>query len=79
MTRPVTARPSGIHVKTVLEFGEEGYFEAHCPLQKSCWSQGKTREAALQHICAAIALYLEATPNEMVDDSAAVIEWSIQR
>ncbi len=31
-------------LKVVVEHGEDGYFVAHCPALKSCWSQGKTRE-----------------------------------
>ena len=48
-----------MNVKVVLERGEDGYFVAHCPALKSCWSQGKTREEALANIREAIALYLE--------------------
>jgi predicted RNase H-like HicB family nuclease len=46
-------------IKVVVERGEDGYFVAHCPALKSCWSQGKTREEALANIREAIALYLE--------------------
>jgi len=28
-------------VKVTIERGEDGYFVAHCPSLKSCWSQGK--------------------------------------
>ena len=48
-----------MNVKVVIERGEDGYFVAHCPALKSCWSQGKTREEALINIREAIALYLE--------------------
>jgi len=50
-------------VKVVIEKGEDGYFVAHVPALKSCWSQGRTRAEALANIREAIALYLEsATP-----------------
>ena len=49
-------------VQIVLERGEDGYFVAHCPSLKSCWSQGKTREEALDNLREAIALYLEPEP-----------------
>ena len=46
--------------KVVVKLGEDGYFVAHCPSLRSCWSQGKSREEALRNIREAIALYLEA-------------------
>jgi predicted RNase H-like HicB family nuclease len=48
-----------MNVKVVVEQGEDGYFVAHCPSLKSCWSQGKTRGEAVENIKQAIALYLE--------------------
>jgi len=51
-----------VNPKTVIEPGEDGYFVAHCPALKSCWSQGKTREEALKNVREAIDLYL--TPDE---------------
>ena len=47
-------------VKVVIEKGEDGYFVAHVPALRSCWSQGKTREEALANIREAVALYLNA-------------------
>lgn len=52
-------------VKVVVERGEDGYFVAHCPALKSCWSQGKTREDALINVSEAIALYLEPETAEV--------------
>ncbi len=52
-------------VKVVIERGEDGYFVAHCPALKSCWSQGKTREEALVNIREAIALFLEPESAEV--------------
>lgn len=46
-------------VKVVLERGEDGYYVAHCPALRSCWSQGQTRDEALRNIREAIELYLE--------------------
>ena len=37
---------------------------ANCPSVKGCWSQGKTREEALESIREAIALLLETEPSE---------------
>ena len=55
-------------LKVVLERGEDGYFAAHCPSLKSCWSQGKTREEALENIREAIELYLEPPDTELLED-----------
>jgi predicted RNase H-like HicB family nuclease len=54
-----------MNVKVVIERGEDGYFVAHCPALKSCWSQGKTREEALKNVREAIALYLEPESAEV--------------
>lgn len=48
---------NGINV--VIEDGEDGYFIAHVPSLKSCWSQGKTKEEALANIQEAMELHLE--------------------
>ena len=54
-----------MQIKVVVEKGEDGYFVAHVPALKSCWSQGKTREEALGNIKEAIDLYLEPEPEEI--------------
>ena len=51
--------PAGMNVKVIIERGEDGYFVAHVPALKSCWSQGKTRDEAIANIREAIDLYLE--------------------
>lgn len=51
----------------VVEQGEDGYFVAHCPSLKSCWSQGRTRDEALANLREAIELYLEPDPQEIAD------------
>lgn len=64
-------------VKVVLERGEDGYYVAHCPSLRSCWSQGKTREEALQNVREAIELYLEPDPAQVPEDSShEVVELS---
>ena len=64
-------------VKVILERGEDGYFVAHCPALRSCWSQGKTREEALQGIREAVELYLEPDPAHLPeDDKHEVVELS---
>jgi predicted RNase H-like HicB family nuclease len=54
-----------MNLKIVVERGEDGYFVAHCPSLKSCWTQGKTREEALKNIREAVDLYLEPAPAEV--------------
>jgi predicted RNase H-like HicB family nuclease len=48
--------------KVVLTQGEDGYYSATCPSLKSCWSQGRTEEEALENIREAVELYLEPSP-----------------
>ena len=57
-----------MNLPVVIERGEDGYFSAHCPSLKSCWSQGKTRDEALRNIREAIEVYLEPSPGELVSD-----------
>lgn len=57
-------------VKVILEKGEDGYFVAHCPSLKSCWSQGKTKEEALRNIQEAIELYLEPELENFIEDES---------
>jgi predicted RNase H-like HicB family nuclease len=65
-------------VKVVVQRGEDGYFVANCPSLKSCWSQGKTREEALENIREAIALFLEPQPKELTqDETKEVVELSL--
>ena len=56
-----------MNVKVIVERGEDGYFIAHVPALKSCWTQGKTKEEALRNIREAIALYLEPEPSEVLE------------
>jgi predicted RNase H-like HicB family nuclease len=64
-------------VKVIIEPGEDGYFVARCPSLKSCWSQGKTREEALQSIREAVELYLEPAPEQLtLSEDAEVVELS---
>jgi predicted RNase H-like HicB family nuclease len=65
-----------MNVKVVVERGEDGYYVAHCPSLKSCWSQGKTREEALANVREAIALYLEPSPKELAGNKREVVEVS---
>ena len=65
-------------LKVVLKRAEDGYFVAHCPSLRSCWSQGKTREEALDNIREAVALYLESPSQELApDESQEVVELSL--
>lgn len=64
-------------VKVILERGEDGYYSARCPSLRSCWSQGRTRDEALQNIREAVELYLEPDPGQLIEDERhEVIELS---
>ena len=54
-------------LNVIIERGEDGYFAAHCPALKSCWSQGRTREEAIRNIREAIELYLEPSPEPLAE------------
>ena len=56
-------------LQVVVEKGEDGYYSANCPALKSCWSQGRTRDEALQNIREAIDLYLEAPATRLAPDA----------
>jgi predicted RNase H-like HicB family nuclease len=55
-------------LQIVIERGKDGYFTAHCPSLKSCWSQGRTRAETLKNIREAIDLYLEPSPKDLIED-----------
>ena len=61
-----------MNIKVIVERGEDGYFVAHVPSLKSCWSQGKTKEEALENIREAIDLYLEPESTELAEDQELV-------
>jgi len=64
-------------IKVIVEEGENGYFVAHCPSLKSCWSQGKTEEEALKNIREAIELYLEPDQDLIEDSKHKVYEVAV--
>lgn len=67
-----------MNLKIVIERGEDGYYVAHCPALKSCWSQGRTREEALRNIREAVDLYLEPVPAEVrAEEGREVVELAI--
>jgi predicted RNase H-like HicB family nuclease len=61
-----------MNIKVLIERGEDGYFVAHVPSLKSCWSQGKSKEEALENIREAIDLYLESEPTEISGDQELI-------
>ena len=65
-------------VKVAVQRGEDGFFVANCPSLESCWSQGKTREDALENIREAIALFLEPQLKELTqDETKEIVELSL--
>lgn len=55
-----------MNIKVMIEEGEDGYYVARVPALKGCWSQGKTKEQALQNIREAVDLYLEPEPSDFL-------------
>jgi len=66
-----------MNIKVLIEKGEDGYFVASVPSLKGCWSQGKTREEALENIREAIELYLEPDDIETIDKERDIVELAI--
>ena len=65
------------NVKVLIETGEDGYFVVSVPSLKGCWSQGKTREQALNNIREAIELYLETDEVNLVNERREMVELAI--
>ena len=65
-----------MNVKVVIERGADGYYVAHCPALKSCWSQGKTKAEAVRNVREAIALYMEPSPQDLTGKNCEVVEVS---
>jgi predicted RNase H-like HicB family nuclease len=61
-----------MNIKVLVEPGKDGYFVAHVPSLKSCWSQGKTKAEALENIREAIDLYLEPEPTALSEDQELI-------
>jgi predicted RNase H-like HicB family nuclease len=54
--------------KVLIVKSEEGYY-ASCPELPGCWSQGNTKEEALENITDAIKEYLRARKESEEKDS----------
>lgn len=52
-------------VKVVIEPGEDQGFIVHFPALRGCWSQGQTREEAIQNIREAIEGWIEAEQDKV--------------
>ena len=48
-----------MELKVMIREGEAGYYVARVPALKGCWSQGKTREEAIENVKEAATLWLE--------------------
>mgnify|MGYP001571978355 CR=1 FL=1 len=67
-----------MNIKVIIEHGEDGFYVAHCPSLKSCWSQGKSEQEALDNIREAIELYLEPDSRELVfNEQHKVVELAL--
>jgi predicted RNase H-like HicB family nuclease len=64
----------------VIEDGEDGMYVAHCPALPGCWSQGATREQALENAREAIELYIEslrANGEPIPEDATDTVEVAV--
>lgn len=55
-------------LKVIVQPGEDSGFVAHVAALRGCWSQGKTRDEALQNIREAVEAWLEVEQDK-VDSS----------
>jgi len=55
-------------LKIIVEKGNDGYYVAHCPSLKNCWSKGKKQQQALKNIQEAIELYSEPDFEDIVEN-----------
>ncbi len=66
--------------KVLLIESEEG-FAASCPALAGCWSQGRTREEAMENIRDAIRLWLEVAEEDALrtaaDENASTAEVTV--
>ena len=46
-------------LKVIIEQGEDAGFVAHVPALKGCWSQGVSRQEALDNVREAVEAWLE--------------------
>ena len=67
-----------MNIKVIIEPGEDGYFVARVPALKGCWSQGKTKDEALENIREAIDLFLAPEPSDYLPQTGReVVELAI--
>jgi predicted RNase H-like HicB family nuclease len=54
-----------VRLKVVVQPGEDRGFVAHVPALRGCWSQGATREEAIENVREAIEGWLEAEQDKV--------------
>lgn len=64
-----------LHVK--IEKDEAGYYVAEVPALPGCFSQGKTREEAINNVKEAIAGWLEVMESKQALDPAHLTEVAV--
>jgi predicted RNase H-like HicB family nuclease len=65
-----------LHLPVLVEKDEDGFFVVECPLLQGCYTQGKTLDEALKNIHEVIELCLEEQKEELVEQLAAIQEFS---
>jgi predicted RNase H-like HicB family nuclease len=72
------AQGANMKLKIVLEPSEEGGFTVYVPGLPGCISEGNSKEEALANIKEAIALYLEPTEDDHInEDKGEVLELAV--
>lgn len=64
-----------LHV--VIEQDESGYYAAEVPALPGCFSQGKTREEALENIQEAVEGWLEVMESKQPLDRSHLVELTV--
>jgi predicted RNase H-like HicB family nuclease len=68
--------PKKLHLPVLVEKDEDGFFVVECPLLQGCYTQGKTLDEALKNIHEVIELCLDDQKEELVEQLAAIKEFS---
>ncbi len=68
--------PKKVQLPVLVEKDEDGFFVVECPLLQGCFTQGKTLDEALKNIHEVIELCLEEQKEALVEQLAAIKEFS---
>ncbi|HJH25781.1 MAG TPA: HicB family protein [Methanophagales archaeon] len=66
-----------LHLPTIVEMDEDGYYIVSCPLFKGCHSYGETIDEALENTREVIEMCLEETEVEELNKFVGVREMEV--